>query len=208
MNNEQYLKQISSKPVAAANKKQNKFLSPTAILIGAGALIAIVLLVAISSILGQTEARTHQLTETFYQRVTMLSKDDSPVATYAKHLSSSNLRALSVNLQSKLIGISRSLETLLPDVGINPTAISANIMADTQSYIGELGGSLEYARLNSLLERTYSRNITLVISQLLAIQSELGERIDKTSYLYSVLNQASTELQILETEFINYTNSH
>jgi hypothetical protein len=208
MDNHQYLEQISAKPMQAAKAaKQNKFLTPTMIKLGAGLLIAIVLLVVIMSILGQSGGRTKQLTETLYTRMTLLSGNGSPLDTYGKNLYSSKLRALNGNLRSNLQSVTRDLEGLLPDLGIAGGKVSSKVTDDENKAVTELNTTLEKARLNSLLDRTFSSQISLEIAQLLAIESELLEKSKNQAFL-DLLNRSSTSLEALEIEFTNFTNSN
>ena len=207
MDNQTYLNQISAKPLKAAAGSQNKFLNHTMIKLIAGLLIAITLLIVVISTLGQSGARTKSLTETFYARMSLLSENKGPIVTYSKDLFSSDLRALTSNLRTNLVNLSRDLEHLLPDLGIDAKNISAKVTNDEAITIADLTATLETARLNSLLDRTFSSQMTLELAKLRAIQSELYERASNQAFR-DLLQRAGTSLETLEIEFTNFTNSH
>jgi len=207
MDKEQYLKEISAKPLkksAAAN--QNKFFTPNMIKILAGTLIAVILLIVVSSILGQSGTRAKTLTETLHVRLTNLTQNGGPIDKYGKELNSSSLRALAGNLRANLTNTSRDLENLLPDLNINPKNIGSKTITDETAHLDELNDTLEKARLNALLNRDFSRVMTFQIASLLAIQSELRERTSNRA-LVELLERSTASLEILEAEFTDYTNS-
>ena len=207
MDKEQYLKEISAKPLKkAAGAKQSKFFTPNMVKLLAGALIAVILLVVVSSILGQSGTRAKTLTETLHVRLTNLTKNGGPIDKYSKELNSSSLRALAGGLRANLSNVSRDLENLLPDLNINPGSISSKVTEDETTHLAELNDTLERARLNALLNRDFSREMTLQIASILSIQSELRERTSNRA-LVELLERSTASLEILEVEFTEYTNS-
>ena len=208
MDNEQYLKQISAKPThkSLSAKNTNKFFTPNMIKLFIGGAIAIVLLIVVINILGASAARAKVLTETLYTRLTSLSKQGGPTDKYGKLLSSSSLRALSGNLRTNLSNISRDLEGLLPELQIDRSKISSGVTKDEEAHLTDLNTVLEKARLNALLDRVYSREITLQIAQILSIESELYERTTNRA-LQDLLHRSTTNLRLLEIEFTDFTNN-
>jgi hypothetical protein len=207
MNNEDYLKQISAKPLKAAAASQNKFLSPFMIKLIACGLIAIVLLIVVMNLLGQSGARAKALTETIYTRMSLLSRNGGPIDSYGKQLYSSDLRALSSTLKTNLVNSARDLEILMPDISLNPNQVSKTVTANEEAYLTEYTSMLENARLNALLDRTYSSTTTLVISQLLTEINELLARNENRA-LEDLLQRTRTNFEQLRIHFQEFTDSH
>jgi hypothetical protein len=205
MDNAAYLKQIAAQP----NPKDNhdhRLLSPAMIKVLITGAAALVLVIILGIIINSSSGKITTLYESFYLRLQNLSANNGPVAIYAKDVRSSELRALAGTLRSSLYANYQNFSGILGDINIDPKKISETTSSSEADILSEYTSTLQNARLNGLLDRTFANSTTLQISYLIAIGSNILER-NPPDQVQTIVNQAVTDLEILHTRFANYSNS-
>jgi hypothetical protein len=205
MDNLEYLNKISTK---STNKPQNnnRLLSPTMIKVIVGGAAALILIIVLGIIINSTNGKTSTLYETLYLRLQNLSADNGPLATYARDLKSSDLRAVTGTLKSSLTVTTNNFSRLLPDININLKNISEDTATSEANLISEYASSLQTAKLNGYLDRTFASSTTLQISLLLALQSEILEKTSNDA-VKEILSQSSSDLTLLHARFVELSNN-
>jgi len=208
MDNLEYLNKISTESAAKSAKSQNdnSLLSPTIIKILIGAAAALVLIVILGAVLSGSSSRTTALYESFYLRLQNLSADNGPIATYARDLKSSNLRAASGTLKSSLTVTYQNFANLLPELNVDPANISEYVATSETDILADYKASLQNAKLNGLLDRTFAHSTTLQISLLIAIGSEILER-NPPDNARAIIDKSVNDLQILHARFVELSNN-
>lgn len=207
MDNFAYLNQISKSAHAKSTptKKSGGLLSKFSI--GKIALIGIVgffLLMALGGLLGSINNKPKELSKQIYLRSTNLS---SVLTTYNPSVKSSRLRSISVSLITVLNHTSSQLsayiggekykeEDLLPK---KKTAESETALTE------ELELSLNNAKLNGILDRIYENQLTLQVSLLLSLTSQLLART-KDESLISILSPFYYSLETIHNNLESYTS--
>ncbi|MCL1839840.1 hypothetical protein FWF89_02460 [Candidatus Saccharibacteria bacterium] len=202
MDNQDYLNQIAAKPTP--NSK--RFFSPFIIKIIIAAVAALALIITLGGVMSSINNHTTALYQSFYLRLHNLSSDTGPIATFSRYIKSSELRALAGTLKSSLNASSQNFTSVLAEMEISTTEINPDAAASDAAVIAEYTQTLQDARLNGLLDRTFANSTTLQISLLLAIGSEILER-NPTDNARVVVDQIMSGLEILHTRFANYNNN-
>ena len=204
MDNEAYLKHIAAQTRPTPS---NRLLSPTIIKLIAGALIALILIIALGIILNSANQRTITVFERYHLRLQNLSSDSGPLVTYGNTLKSSDLRSLSNTLKTSLTATSRDFSAVLADLNVDITVLSETATTEEAAVIASFEGELRDAQLNGILDRTFASSTILQISLLLSLQSEVREKSDNSA-LTSILDRSDNDLNTLLESFTNYSNSH
>jgi hypothetical protein len=203
MDNRQYLARIAAKP---APPTTNKLFDPKMIKIVVVLIIAVFTVIILANLLGDAANKPKALTEQLYLRLTNLSADSSPIVTYGHDVKSPELRSLATSLKSALIASAHDLSTLLPTLKIDPEEINQTTAAAESDHITALTTDLANAKLNGILDRIYSKDLALQISDLLYLESSLLEKTSDPS-LITALEKSTTDLTILHTKFTDFSNS-
>ena len=169
-----------------------------------GLVIFAILLMILGSLLRQTGSKDKDVMERVNIRITNLM---TITQSYGKITKSSTLRSVNASLYSVLNNTSATFSPLITSVyGIDAKTSNAKITADEESIMNDLKTDLDYAKLNGLLDRTYSREIALQIGLLLSLESEASERT-KDQNIKNVLNESYSNLSTLYTKFSEYSEA-
>lgn len=210
MDNFEYLNKISqsSKPTKTA-KSSGPFgnLSNSSIFkIAIGGIAIFLLLMMGGNFLSSLNHKTSDLTKQLYVRSTNLN---TVLSTNNKLLKSSQLRALGLSLSTVLTNSTRELQTYLSERSEDSKTA---LVPDTKTAQSEkealenLQNVLTTARLNGILDRTYSNQINLQISLLMSMISELGARA-KDEKLQEILTTFYSNLAPIHQSFEEYSNT-
>ena len=198
MNNLEYLNQISktSRPVKTGGNAQG-FGTITKIAI-AGVAVFIILLI-VGMLIGKKADNTSTLGPQIYLRSTNLA---STINTYNRSLRSSKLRSIGLTLSSTLTAAINQLD---PTFRSSATK-DKNLSTSETEYITELNDTLNNAKLNGMLDRTYANQMQLQTALLLSmLEQAINHTTDenlKTIYLQYQSNLATTN-----TDLVNYSSS-
>lgn len=133
------------------------------------------------------------------------------INTYNKSLKSSSLRSTGQSLSTVLTETNRELSSLLKsDYAVSDesdTSLSSETKSSEEDYINKVNTTLENARLNANLDRTYARQMALEISLLSSLESSLLEKTSKAP-LKNILTTSLNNLSPLHTSFDSFTDSN
>ncbi len=204
MNSLEYLNSIS-RP-AQATSAPSALLDQKPVKIGLFALLGIVILAIIFMFLSSNSTPSGPAElgnlEVLYSRLTDLS---SKVSTYNKQVKSPSLRSTGSSLSIILTNSTSNLSSLLlSDYGLEPEKIapSAELTSEFETSLA----SLEKARLNGLLDRTYANELEYAVSVLLAVESSALDKTENES-LKSVLESSTSSLENIESDLSDYLKS-
>ncbi len=208
MDNFAYLNQIS-KSARAKSVPAPKSKNPLAkFSIGKIALIGVVcffLLMALGGLLGSINGKPKELSKQLYVRTTNLS---TTLTTYNPSVKSSRLRSISVSLIAILNHTSSQLSSYISgdEKHKEEDLLPKTKVLDSETAMSEeLNLSLNRAKLNGILDRTYENQLTLQVSLLLSLTSQLLART-KDETLISILTPFYSSLETIHNNLESYTN--
>lgn len=207
MDNFAYLNQISKSARAKSTITKSKQNSPLKFSIGKFALVGTVifiLLMALGALLGSINDKPKELSKQIYLRTSNLS---STITTYNPYLKSSRLRSISVSLNTILKHTSSQLATYIggEERDEEDLAPSQKITDSETSLSEELNLSLNNAKLNGILDRAYENQITLQVSLLLSLTSQLLART-KDEDLIAILSPFYSNLETIHSNLETYSS--
>lgn len=91
--------------------------------------------------------------------------------------------------------------TQMSSLGVDTGKLDATIVA--QESAAELAATLEDARLNGVLDRTYAREMAYQLQTILTLMSQIHEMSDNAQ-LREFLEKSYTDLEPLQQQFANY----
>jgi len=202
MDNLDYLNKIAAKPAPTTGKG---FLSPTVVKLLVCAAAALALIIALGIIISAATARTTALYEGYYLRLEALSSESGPIATYARDLKSSELRALAGTLKNSLTVAKQNFSGVLPELKVDLAAISQTASDSEANALALYTEELHDAKLNGILDRTFASSTALQISLVLATATQV---IDKTSSetVKSIIRESMDDLETLLDLFTEFNN--
>ncbi len=203
MDSLEYLNQISksNRPV----KKSSGDVSKTTIIkIAAGGIVLFVLIIAFGSLLGNLSSKVGNTTKQLYSRTDQIN---STLRTYNKSLKSSRLRAIGSSLQTVLTGASNQLKDYYSNKGTKSEdlKLTGKTAEEEESLVSNLNLSLENAKLNGILDRTYDNQINLQVSLLLSLTSQVISRT-KDKKLLEIVEPLHSSLMTIHENLEAYSN--
>lgn len=200
-----YLNQISGannpQPVkqSAGGLFSKKF-----IFIMGGLIVLAILIMILGSILGKTGNKDKDVMERINIRLTNLM---SVTQEYGKQAKSSNLRSMNASLYSVLNSTSTNFTNALNAASDQDSKEqNGEIASNEEDLLSGLKIRLDKAKLNGLLDRTYSYEITLQISLLMSLETEAIERT-KDDSIKNILSDSHNNLTNLYTKFSEYSDA-
>ncbi len=201
-----YLNQISAASNPQPQQKQSigGLFSKKFIFIIGGLLIFAILIMILGSVIGKTGNKEKAVAERINIRISNLME---VTQNYGKITKSSTLRSMNASLYSVLNGTSVNLSPILTTVyELTPETANAEITAEEEDSFNQLKASLDHAKLNGLLDRTYPREITLQIQLLLSLESEISERT-KDQNIKNIIGESYNNLSSIYTKFSEYSEA-
>ncbi len=200
----EYLNQISqsNRPVKPVKKS---FVSGGLILkVLVSGIIVTALLICIGMVANAGPARATDLSRQLYVRIESVQK---MINTYNPKLKSSQLRSISYSLSGALTGTSAQLSAYLtatyPD-SKTPLVPNAETVANEEFSNTNVNNLLYRAQINGTLDRAYATQITLQVSLLMTMTSELIAR-DKDAALLAILDSFYANLNTISQALDNYS---
>lgn len=198
MDNYSYLQKISVKPPKTATPLFSK-----KIIIPLIAVAVISILIIIFGLIFGRTPKSLDSTLRLNARTTNLIKT---LDTYNKNLKSSDLRAMGSSLKTILQSTSAPLaSSVKDDFGKVNKSTSESIASEETDYITNVNTTLENARLNAILDRTYVNEIGYQIAMLRALEQECYDTT-KNDALKSSLESSMSSLNNLYEQFANFTD--
>ena len=201
MNNVDYLNSISNK-----NKQQttsgkslldNKIFRIAAIAIAAFAIISIVF-----SILGDIRNRPRTYLEQLNLRTISLSE---VTEEYNDSLKSPEIRSAGVSFAATIKGLSANLADVYKANGISDKSSSSAINDIEAKNTEDMNTTLEYGRINGILDRTYAHEMAYQTSLLIAI-IETAQGVVTNPDTLDALDNTKTSLEQLHSMFDNFSD--
>lgn len=208
MDNLEYLNQISqsTRPTTKSSGFSSFLTNNSLILkILIGGLVAFAILIGIGTLINSGNTTSADLAKQLYVRINNVN---STIATYNKSLKSSQLRSITSSLTGTLTGASAQLKTYLDttyaddEQPLVPPESIATSEADASTVLND---TLNTAKLNGLLDRTYASQILLQVNLLLSLTSELAGH-DSDPALYQILSNFYNNLSTIRQSLSSYSN--
>lgn len=205
MDNLEYLQQIAkaNRPLPPAQPVKSQ--TSTLIKIIVGGIVAFIAVVILGIALGNMGAKTGDLAKQIYVRANNLN---TTVTTYNKSLKSSRLRSISTSLSGTLINTTGQLSTYLGSLkegDKNALIPSESVLNSETELTNALNTSLNNAKLNGILDRTYAHQISLQVSLLLSLEAQLIAR-QPDQPLLSIIEQSYSSLSTIQTSLEEYSD--
>lgn len=204
MDNLEYLKHISASNRPAPKNTASSLFSSPIFKIAIIGIVLFILLAAFGIMMGSLNTKPTELTEQLYLRTNSLQ---DAVSEYTPSLKSSQLRAIGTSLSTILSSTSTQLNTYLASNSNDQKNYQPNeTNQTTESLFAEnLNTSLNNAKLNGLLDRTYENFIDLQVSLLLSQTSQLLART-KDATLINILTNFESSLSAIHASFESYSS--
>ncbi len=164
-----------------------------------GGLTAFILIIILGFFLKTSSQKAEQLSEQLFLRNTNLL---SAIEKYQPYLKSSELRAMSTSLATVLESTNAGLSAELKNP---PKKFNKSTIKSEELVLEELTSSLENARLNGLLDRTFAREFALQTAFLRSFESEIIERT-KNANLQDTLEPSHASLTHINSDFTNFSD--
>lgn len=205
MDNFTYLNEISqsNRPVKNPAAQSKGILNKsTVIKIVIGGVVLFFMMMAVGALLSNMKNKTTELSKQLYTRTTNLN---SVLTTFNPHLKGSSLRSTGLSLAGVLTNATTQLGKYVNPEAKNPEDLkpSADTLASEVEIVNNLNLTLENAKLNGILDRTYANQIGLQVSLLMVMISELEERTDNED-LKKFLQSYHTSLEAIDKGFEDY----
>lgn len=200
MDGQDYLNQISAS-VRPEKKSKLDFMNSKIFKIIAGAVVALIVIIAIGNILGGGKAGVRD------QAISLKLNIDSTlevISTYQPNVKSSTLRSSSASLYSILSNTNRELTTFITE------NYTYNAKKDDKNFAGAvalerdgLESALFEAKINGILDQVYASKIAYTISLICSKETSL---INATSNaeLKSILSSSYNSLDTLYSQFSDF----
>ena len=202
MNDLDYLNQISANVTPSKQATGGFFDKKTkmiAIILGAVLLIAIILMIAMSS--APSEPTTSDELDRIYQRTNSL---EETVTEYSKNLKSSTLRSSAASLSTLLANMKSSTESFLDTkYGAKPAKEAS---ADDTKLIEDTTTTLEKARLNGILDRYFAKEMYYQIEKLLILENAAAKKTSDEEII-EFLQSTFDSLSRLSDTFDNFSEA-
>ena len=210
MSNLEYLNQISASNRTPGAKKGgfslgNLNFSPTLVKVLIGGAILTVIMIIVGSILGGGSGAPKE--RDTLDRISLRSGYlITTIKDYNKQIKSSELRSIAASMSSALTETNSTINNILKDEydakSNKPDKESTG--TDEEALYNELNETLENARLNGLLDRTFAREMAYQASMMESLESDVLARTKKQSLL-DYLPKSMNNFNTLSSDFDNFT---
>lgn len=200
MDNKAYLDEIAVK-----GKKKfsaGPILTPVMIKLIAAAVIAVIAMVVIGTILSNKNREVAEVHQMVYARIDSFLDKKGPFNSYSEDLKSSDLRTYTVQLLSSLETTRSALDRSGQDFAANTDVTSEN-----SGLISTFQYELEEATLNGQLDEVYATDAAYHLSLLILLEQQALAKATNSVYA-DALNSSITDLQVLEEQFRDYSDTH
>ena len=202
MDNKTYLDQIA---VKGENIQKTNILSPGLIKLIAGAFIALIAILIISAVLNSSNNKPKDLARDAFLRMSALSAESGPLATYTRNIKDSTLRNYGNQVREAMRSSASKFSPILEEMGVSvefepETDGLDNGKTEDESTIsvGTYAAELGEARLKGLLDRQFASKTSLQITYVLNLEYELRDRT-KNENLAAAIDASTKDLENLRT---------
>ncbi|MBR1795935.1 hypothetical protein IJ765_01575 [Candidatus Saccharibacteria bacterium] len=213
MNNMDYLNQISADTRPAKQTSGSLFdgLPIPAQLVKwlIIALVGVFFVIIIAAILSNQKDPERDLIDRINQRSNNLM---TVINTYNPKIKSSSLRAISSNVSSVLTYTQSQTSTILQNYygvedkkGKNGSAPNQALIDEETAYAEAINATLETARIEATLDRTYHRILTREVGYFLSLEADLLSRTKKQD-LITVLQDSSGNLDSIYAQLADFSD--
>ena len=206
MDNFAYLNQISqtSRPVGKNPHKTTNATTRLIIKISIIGVVLFFLLMSLGGLISNLNSKTSDLTKQLYLRTTNLN---TAIGSYNRYLKSSKLRAITVSLSSVLSSTSNQLSGYISGTSnkkdISP---SESVVNEEAELISGFSTALENARLNGVLDRIYHTQLSLQVSLLMSLTSQIISRT-KDDTLTNIVTTFYNNLSTINDQLEAYSSN-
>lgn len=199
MNDLEYLNQISAKPAPVQPTlfdKKTKLI----LIIAAAVLLLVVILMAVAGSSSSEPTASSELARLYHRSDAL----EQSLTTYTPSVKSSSLRSSAATLSTILAELKSTSNTYFTASGAKLEDYP--LAASDSKIITALDSSLENARLNGILDRTFASEIYYQIRYLIIIEdSTLAKSSDAS--LTTFLQSSKTSLERLRDTFATFSES-
>jgi hypothetical protein len=167
---------------------------------GLGLAVILLLVLVITNFNNQKTPKS--LTETIYLRITNLQ---TTAKKYHPQLKSSALRATNASLNTQLTNINRDISAQFSALDIKKDKIDKKLKATETDRIDQANKSLETARLNVRLDRTYAKEMTFQVNMLVTLIQQTAKKAKKD--YKTTLELAAKDFQTIANQFAAYSDN-
>ncbi|RWZ78421.1 MAG: hypothetical protein EOT05_01520 [Candidatus Microsaccharimonas sossegonensis] len=168
------------------------------LVIGGGLIVFVIILaIIVNSLAGGNKTSLERLSARLIATQTVVSAAQP-------NLKSSELRSLNSNLNLYLTNTNRDITAPLTSAGINVTKLSKSIV--TSESTSALSARLEDARLNAVFDRTYAREMTYQLGNIMTLMNQIYKSTNNVQ-LKTFLESAYNNLKPTQASFANFTPS-
>ena len=207
MDNKTYLDQIA---VKGENLQKTSILSPGLIKLIIGAGIALIAILIIAAVLNGANNRPKDIARDVFVRMSALSAEEGPLATYTRNIKDSKLRnygnQVRETLRNSASKFSPVLETMNVSIEFNPEedGLENGKTEDEDNVsVAQYKTELHDARLKGLLDRQFASKTSLQITYILNLQYQLRDRT-KNEDLAAVIDASTKDLEQLQSLLTKY----
>ena len=127
--------------------------------------------------------------------------------TYNPMIKSSQLRSLGASLSSTLNNSSTQIANYFTELDLEDEERTPSpSIQDEETLISDnLNATLYNAQLNGLLDRTYLNQITLQISLLLSLETQISSKTNDEELLY-IISLSTSNLEVILNNFNNFSD--
>lgn len=208
MDNMAYLQQIAAKPQNSAGPTDlfSKLFTKKNLIIG-GIVIAVIVVLIIGAAIIKAVTPKNSVNDSLGHSITRGQNIQTTIKTYSPNLKSSDLRTMASTLNSVLEAANANLTPFLPKSSKkkDTPSISSSVTKEEEKNLTKLTETLETARLNALLDRTFVREITLQIAIYRSYLTETSARTDKSN-LKTAISSILSDLDLVYTSFQNFSD--
>ncbi|MCL2869244.1 hypothetical protein FWF48_00325 [Candidatus Saccharibacteria bacterium] len=196
----EYLQQIQASVTPKKSLLDNKLV----LMIG-GLLLVLVLVLVISLILSSGSTSTSQRSKTLYLQLTNLQTSSTK---YQDDLKDSNLRAINSSFSTQLTNSIRDLTAALKEQKIDVAKLDkkAKFYVDQTKHSDDLNAQLTNAKLNVILDRTYSTSMSYELELILNNIAQITAHSRSTSFRQTLDNIASN-LRLIQQSFDDFAKT-
>jgi hypothetical protein len=164
------------------------------LMIGVGALIAVVIGLSLFSGGSNSAQKLSRLSARLQTLQTIVSKSQ-------KTIKSGDLRTTNSNLSIFLTNTNRDITTPLANNGVNASKLDKTIVTSENG--AKLIQTLENARLNAVFDRTYAREISYQLATVKSLMKEIYNNTNSKS-LKDFLNTTNDNLQPIQKQLEDF----
>ncbi len=204
MDGQEYLNQISASNRTNDQSKGKNFLTSKYFLFGAGAVIALIVIMIIGAVLssGKSSEKDNSISLMLHVTNTVTTVDE-----YQQYIKSSDLRSSSSSFSGVLHNTEKDLLPYLESkYNYDAKKVSDKILAKTTSDNEALNNELFEAKINGILDRIFAHKMAYEITMIMAEESQIIKTTKNDGYR-DLLNTSYSSLENLYNKFSDFSET-